>query len=77
MAHIYIYENMLFSSFMMNTFGRCRGGENNEGGAGSVTRVLPNFFYDIKYVINGMEKHVDACFVEKTRLVCTFLYQIC
>lgn len=48
---------------------RCREGENYPGGLGTVARVLPNFFYDIKYAVDGLEKDVDACFVEKTTLV--------
>lgn len=50
---------------------RCREGERNEGGAGSITRVLPNFFYDVKYVVGGTERGVDGCFLEKTELVRT------
>lgn len=37
-----------------------------------MTRVLPNFFYDVKYAVGGVEKDVDACFVEKTTLVSLF-----
>lgn len=51
---------------------RYRGGENNEGGPGSVARALPNLFYDIKYAVSGVERGVDACFVEKTKLVRLF-----
>ena len=47
--------------------GRCQG-ENKVGGHGSVVAVLPQFFYDIKYV-GGTEHRVDACFVEKVELV--------
>ena len=34
-----------------------------------MSRVLSNFFYDIKYAVGGVERGVDACFVEKTKLV--------
>lgn len=52
-----------------SSVARCREGENNEGGVGSVSLVLPNFFYDIKYAVGGVERGVDACFVGKTKLV--------
>ncbi|CBN79649.1 conserved unknown protein [Ectocarpus siliculosus] len=45
---------------------RCRG-ENKEGGQGIVLAVLPEYFYDVKYV-GGVEYGVDACFVEKIKL---------
>lgn len=34
-----------------------------------MSRVLPNLFYDVKYAVGGMERSVDACFLEKTQLV--------
>ncbi|CAN0081689.1 unnamed protein product, partial [Ectocarpus fasciculatus] len=45
---------------------RCRG-ENKEGGQGIVLVVLPEYFYDVKYV-GGVEHGVDACFMEKIKL---------
>ncbi|CAN0061088.1 unnamed protein product [Scytosiphon promiscuus] len=41
--------------------------ENKEGGQGVVLAVLPQFFYDVKYV-GGVEHGVDACFVERIKL---------
>lgn len=32
-------------------------------------RVLPNFYYDIRYAVSGVEKGVDGCFIEKITLV--------
>lgn len=34
-----------------------------------MSRILSNFFYDIKYAVGGVERGVDACFVETTTLV--------
>lgn len=49
--------------------GRCREGDNRVGGLGIVASILPNFFYDIKYAVGGVEKSVDGCFVDITNLV--------
>ncbi|CAN0178276.1 unnamed protein product, partial [Discosporangium mesarthrocarpum] len=46
---------------------RCRG-EMKEGGLGTVLRVLPDIFYDIKYSVSGVEKGVDGCFVRRVTL---------
>lgn len=34
-----------------------------------MTRVLPDFFYGVKYVVGGTERRVDGCFLKKTELV--------
>lgn len=32
-------------------------------------QILPGLFYDIKYAVGGIEKGVDACFVERITVV--------
>ncbi|CAM9659453.1 unnamed protein product, partial [Choristocarpus tenellus] len=44
---------------------RCQS-ERKEGGTGKVVRVLPQHFYDIKYMVSGgTERGVDGCFVRR------------
>jgi hypothetical protein len=41
---------------------RCHTGDNFPGGAALITATHSGYFYDVRYITGGVEKHVDGCF---------------